>query len=247
MALRAVVFLVLLLIPIGAQQAFATLIDFDTFPTDGTVPQNLDRITTEWTSCNVSEFTTTDPGGPQIWDFATVGKSPPNQLSGFGGNPFLQPIGVEFVSPVTSASIVALGVGRCGLALDGFNSANILVDTDSVVDLFTGGGSGANNVDVLSISGSDIVRLNIRQLTVPCAGGVIDGYTIDDLMFQGPVCEFQEESAVVGGKIIPIESASLILTGIQTNAVWVMSALAAIASITFGTLYISLRRKSENS
>jgi len=35
MALRAVVFLVLLLIPIGAQQAFATLIDFETFP-DGT-------------------------------------------------------------------------------------------------------------------------------------------------------------------------------------------------------------------
>jgi len=31
MALRVIGFLVLLLIPVGAQQAFATLIDFDTF------------------------------------------------------------------------------------------------------------------------------------------------------------------------------------------------------------------------
>jgi len=242
MALRGIVFLVLLLIPLGAQQAFATIIDFDIYPTDGTVPQNLDRITTEWASCNVSEFTTTVPGGPQIWDFAATGKSPPNHISGFGGNPFLQPIGVEFVSPVTSASIVALGVGRCGLALDGFNSNNVLVDSDSVVDFVTGGGSGAFNVDVLSISGSDIVRLNIRQLTVPCAGGVIDGYTIDDLMFPGPVCEFQEESAVVGGELIPIETTSLILAGAQSFS-WMIPVILSVVGI--GLFVVS--KKDKNS
>jgi len=245
MVLRAVVFMILLLIPVGTQQAIATTINFDTFPDDGTVPQAQDRITTEYASCGVAEFTTSGTEGPKIWDFNFVGKSPPNHIavsdsSLDSSDQFLGSIGVEFVSPVSSASIVALGVGRCGLALEGFNSAGALVaGPDSVSHSST----GSVNVDVLSISGLDIIRLNIRQLTPlsSCSTGEIDGYTIDDLVFPGPVCEFQE-TQVIGGEIIPIETTSLLLAGMQTNFS-ILTILGMVGAGAFGTLYYISKRK----
>jgi len=47
---------------------------------------------------------------------------------------------------------------------------------------------------------------------------------------------------VVGGELIPIDSTALLLAGAQTNAVWLMSALAAIGSVAFGALYIKSRK-----
>ena len=82
---------------------------FDIFP-DGTVPTGgfavTTQVTTEWAACGIALLTSTDPGGPQIFNFATTGKSPPNTLAGCdefddvllecGGQQFFQPIGVEF-------------------------------------------------------------------------------------------------------------------------------------------------------
>ena len=157
---------------------------FDIFP-DGTVPTGSfadpGQVTTEWEPCGIALLTSTDLGGPQIFSFATIGKSPPNQLAGCCGvDQFFQPIGVEFTRPVSRASITGLGVGCRGLILEGFNSGNVLVASVRVV----GSSSGANNVDFLSISGSGIVRLNIRQVfpTLVC-DMVIDGYSIDDLTY----------------------------------------------------------------
>ncbi|MCZ6582951.1 MAG: hypothetical protein O6761_07255 [Thaumarchaeota archaeon] len=47
---------------------------------------------------------------------------------------------------------------------------------------------------------------------------------------------------VVGGEILPIDTTALLLAGAQTNAVWIMSALAVIGSIAFGALYITSKR-----
>jgi len=47
---------------------------------------------------------------------------------------------------------------------------------------------------------------------------------------------------VVGGEFLPIDSAALLLAGAQTNAVWIMSALAVIGSIAFGALYITSKK-----
>ncbi len=166
---------------------------FDIFP-DGTVPTGgfavTTQVTSEWAACGIALLTSTDPGGPQIFNFATTGKSPPNILAGCdefddvllecGSQQFFQPIGVEFTDPVSSASIKGLGIGCRGLILDGYNSANVLVDTDSVVH----SSSGANNVDLLSISGSDIMRLDIHQkFPFLVCGFVLDGYGIDDLSY----------------------------------------------------------------
>jgi len=46
----------------------------------------------------------------------------------------------------------------------------------------------------------------------------------------------------VGGELLPIDSTALILAGAQTNAVWMISALAVIGSVAFGALYLTTRR-----
>ena len=48
--------------------------------------------------------------------------------------------------------------------------------------------------------------------------------------------------STVGGEFLPIDSTALLLAGAQTNAVWIMSALAVIGSIAFGALYITSKR-----
>jgi len=47
----------------------------------------------------------------------------------------------------------------------------------------------------------------------------------------------------VGGEFLPIDSTALLLAGMQTNSVWILSAFAVVASVAFGALYISARRK----
>jgi len=50
------------------------------------------------------------------------------------------------------------------------------------------------------------------------------------------------DEVVVGGEFLSIDSTSLILAGAQTNAVWIMSALAVIGSMAFGALYLTSRK-----
>ncbi len=47
---------------------------------------------------------------------------------------------------------------------------------------------------------------------------------------------------LVGGEFLPIDSTALILAGSQTNAVWIISALAVIGSVAFGALYITSKK-----
>jgi len=46
----------------------------------------------------------------------------------------------------------------------------------------------------------------------------------------------------VGGSILPIDATSLVLAGIQSNALWMLPTLGAIASATFGILYFQIKR-----
>ncbi len=47
---------------------------------------------------------------------------------------------------------------------------------------------------------------------------------------------------VVGGELLSIDTTALLLAGAQTNAVWIMSALAVIGSVAFGALYITSKK-----
>ena len=67
------------------------------------------------------------------------------------------------------------------------------------------------------------------------AGQVSDGFlkaSLDQTRQCGPV----------GGEFLQIDTAVLLLAGAQTNAVWIMSALAVIGSIAFGALYITTKK-----
>ena len=46
----------------------------------------------------------------------------------------------------------------------------------------------------------------------------------------------------VGGTLIPIDTTALLLAGVQTNALWIMSALAVIGSVAFGAVYINSKK-----
>jgi len=50
------------------------------------------------------------------------------------------------------------------------------------------------------------------------------------------------KDVIVGGELLPIDSTALLVAGAQTNAVWIMSALAVIGSIAFGALYITSKK-----
>ncbi len=230
MALRGIVFLVLLLIPLGAQQAFATIIDFDTFP-DETVPDDLTHITNQYAVCGVSLFTTNDADGPLIRSFSS--SSLPNLLAPTGLKfQFTGFIGIEFSSPVSGdVSVFGIEVRHGGLRLQAFDSANVLVDT-AVIPVASG-----NRSETMTVTGNDIVRLAISQI-VPQLGGFVDGYAIDDLEFPGPPCELQMN--VVGGEIIPIESTSLILAGVQTFS-WMIPVVLSVLGI--GLFVVSRKSK----
>jgi len=57
-----------------------------------------------------------------------------------------------------------------------------------------------------------------------------------------PITTIPSICPVVGGELLSIDSTALILAGAQTNAVWIMSALAVIGSVAFGALYISSKK-----
>jgi len=47
---------------------------------------------------------------------------------------------------------------------------------------------------------------------------------------------------IVGGELLPIDTTALLLAGAQTNALWILSALAVIGSIAFGALYLTTKK-----
>ncbi len=64
-----------------------------------------------------------------------------------------------------------------------------------------------------------------------------------DQNFDGdPIISIPSICPVVGGEFLSIDSTALILAGAQTNAVWIMSALAVIGSVAFGALYITSKK-----
>jgi len=63
-----------------------------------------------------------------------------------------------------------------------------------------------------------------------------------DQNFDGDPITSIPSICVVGGEFLQIDSTALVLAGAQTNAVWLMSALAVIGSVAFGALYITSKK-----
>ncbi len=52
-----------------------------------------------------------------------------------------------------------------------------------------------------------------------------------------------DDRPMVGGDMIPIDATAVLIAGMQTNALSVLSAFVVIGAIAFGTLYFSVKRK----
>ena len=63
-----------------------------------------------------------------------------------------------------------------------------------------------------------------------------------DQNFEGMPITTISNICIVGGELLPIDSTALLLAGAQTNAVWIMSALVVIGSVAFGALYITSKK-----
>ena len=87
--------------------------------------------------------------------------------------------------------------------------------------------------DILCFYGQD-------PTTGQCFCGPANGITtttipIDDCVERPPM--------QVGGEFIPIDATAVLIAGMQTNALSVLSAFVVIGAIAFGTLYFSVKRK----
>jgi len=190
------------------------LIDFETLPDTTPIPSGT-NITDQFASVGVAMFTTDDPAGPNILQLGLPGQSGVNTLQSIGApRDFEAFIGIDFVDPVSSASVLVLDVGEQGLILEAFNAADELVDSASVVnpDL------GVGEFDTLSVSGAGIVRLNVSQL-LPSAS--LEGYLIDDLRFT--------LETIVAGELLPVDSSALVIAGLTSMSVWMIPTILGLA------------------
>ncbi|MGQ0791211.1 MAG: hypothetical protein ACT4NJ_03195 [Nitrosopumilaceae archaeon] len=115
-----------------------------------------------------------------------------------------------------------------------YNVAGLLAQGDTMMDIDTVNPSGDDNIFLAVLSITAKASLEICNNGIDDDGdGLVD---IDD-----PDCQV-EEPPVVGGKFLPIDATALLVAGAQTNAVWILSALAVIGSVAFGTLYLKTRK-----
>jgi len=64
-----------------------------------------------------------------------------------------------------------------------------------------------------------------------------------DQNFEGmPITTIPSICSVVGGELLSIDSTALMLAGLQSSAIWMLPVLAGVAGSAFGVLYIKSRR-----
>jgi len=87
--------------------------------------------------------------------------------------------------------------------------------------------------NVFQTFGFDSTFSNIDSVDCTASNFVTSSVNLDNFVVREPF---------VGGEFIPIDSTALLLAGAQTNAVWILSALAVIGSVAFGALYLTTKR-----
>ena len=89
-------------------------------------------------------------------------------------------------------------------------------------------------LDPLSSSGQFLLGAGSHSISFSTAQTAIGAYA--------SYFNVVPQTAPVGGEFLSIDSAALLVAGAQTNAVWILSALAVIGSVAFGALYITSKR-----
>ncbi len=178
---------------------------------------------------------------------AGIGKSGGNTCMSCAYNSITAELAISPLQGANDRSIV-------DLVTDG--APNSQAATITAVNAAINGQNGLDSNVALGIGSANTGFL--ASITFPGnSPGPINPAIIPDPLVQGfvlSVSGFQEFAdamlakfkvsvgTTVGGEFLPIDSAALILAGAQTNAVWIMSALAVIGSVAFGALYITSKK-----
>jgi len=193
-------FSALLLVPLGAQNAFGSLIG-DTVSGDVTTNNGVTNVfvptQTEVVSGAV-EFSF-NYGSDEIIDVDVDSSTITVTFSDFT-NFWFWPDGNDPVEVRISD-------------LDWVNDPSGIVTGATIVSAPTGFGETVQVID------PHTVQLDINLHT---------GQQIPNGVFATVVIELQTQHGIVAGEIIPIEATSLILAGLQTPAVWMISTLSAL-------------------
>jgi len=260
-------FSILLLVPAGAQNAFA---------------QSLPSVTGDCTSNNTGGGDWSDPN---TWDCdasdvpakrkqvvilfgdtVTVDTNL-NRSSGesttFIGNVFVfgtlvVPSPFTFKSDFMQISSPGSVENNGNMIIAEFENKNIFNNncgsTLTIQQLFTnvGGNRGPAGFNDGSLTNFGTFELGIL---FPINGffnnlsSFLNGGTLINVIVSGQAQNFEgmpittiSNICIVGGELLPIDSTALLLAGAQTNAVWIMSALAVIGSVAFGALYITTKK-----
>ena len=181
------------------------------------------------------QFTTNNPG--QAGAAGTSAIVEQNVLSTTGGS---NPIDVValcndgFGDACGDANVLVSTIGT-DLCID-MEAANINLAALEPVHVYSRAapsGSGAGMLIYNGLDYDDSGTLNLQLLTLYELQANFNPH--DPSLACGT-------TVVVGGESMGIDATSLILAGAQTNAVWLMSALAVIGSVAFGALYITSKK-----
>ncbi len=128
--------------------------------------------------------------------------------------------------------LVAIGRDLC----KDIDAANVNLASLEPVHVYSRSG-GSSGLGIMIYNGFDYddanTKSHIRELTLYELQANFNPHdpTLD--------CSFE---VLVGGELLSIDTTALLLAGAQTNAVWIMSALAVIGSVAFGALYITSKK-----
>jgi len=165
-----------------------------------------------------------------------------NQLFVNGGDDPMPTLIIEYGGTVDADEFINEG--------DTFNHGTLNVDifVNSIFDTFHNQCTGV--VNIASNGGNDRDFLIINHGIFNVLGffanfglfqnsGEINGGFLN---FDDGELQSIPSICLVGGELFPINTTALLLAGIQTNALWIMSTLAIIGSVAFSAVYITVKR-----
>jgi len=210
----------------------------------GGTPPDVPNVATPQFAETLIDFEACTTGASYNEDGATVTAIPPGnnvECQGFGQTPDgstgaigTGPGGLDGIRTDLGCTTteVSVDIGDFNqdaddLFLEAYTSGDVLVDSDAI--FIPGPFIG---METLTVSGDDIAYVLSGGVGL---GGESNVYN-DNVRF---TCDKEE---IVGGEFLPINSAALLVAGAQTNAIWIMSALAVIGSVAFGALYLNSKR-----
>jgi len=133
----------------------------------------------------------------------------------------------------TAATALVLLPAIYDADLDGFYEIGMVSGSTDSIDidaLFPAAAPGTYMFDAVQLIDDE----NEGQQAGSTVGADIDAV--------GAISTIPMPDVPVGGTFIPIDTTALLLAGAQTNAVWIISALAIIGSIAFGAVYINAKK-----